>query len=171
MLIFISCIIAKQSAKLGSHFASLKMHHTHAYRKFHKMGSNAHIAICYRTSWCNLWSRIASHALSCNHSLWTIPLAGSNKNRHSFKNLAEDGTLNGKGASLCNSVPNIENGRMVCKNYGNGGKKCSPICNDGHQFYQKVAEQFIPRLFNPKQQTLTFQTSSLLPWTFQPKKS
>ena len=81
----------------------------------------------------------------CNRSLWTIHLAGSNKNRHSFKNLAEDGTLNGKGANLCNSVPNIENGRMVCKNYGNGGKKCSPICNDGHQFYQKVAEQFIPR--------------------------
>ena len=109
---------------------------------------------------------------SCNRSLWTIHLAGSNKNRHSFKNLAEDGTLNGKGANLCNSVPNIENGRMICKNYGNGGKKCSPICNDGHQFYQKVAEQFIPpRLFNPKQQPRTFQTSSLLSWTFQPQKS
>jgi len=67
------------------------------------------------------------------------PPTATKRHRNSFKNLAEDNT-NGKG-NICETVPNIENGRMVCKTYGSNGKKCSPICNEGHQFYQKFVSQ------------------------------
>ena len=68
------------------------------------------------------------------------PLAtNTNKHRNSFKNLAEDGANDIDNP--CGTVPSIENGRMVCKQYGGKGKKCSPICNDGHQFYQKFVSQ------------------------------
>ncbi len=41
----------------------------------------------------------------------------------------------------CDAVPSIENGRMACQPYGQNGKKCSPTCNEGHQFYQKFVGQ------------------------------
>ena len=62
--IFTFYIIAEKRANLGSHIASLKMHRTHAHRKFQKNGFAPahrnllpHIATCYHTS-------RASHALA-----------------------------------------------------------------------------------------------------------
>ena len=55
--------------------------------------------------------------------------------RNSFRNYAHQDNANDN--LLCDNVPNIENGRMECKPYGRGGKRCTPICNDHHQFYQK----------------------------------
>ena len=69
----------------------------------------------------------------------TATSSRTNRNRNRFKNLAED--ENNNNVNACTAVPNIENGRMVCKNYGISGKKCSPICNEGHQFYQKFVSQ------------------------------
>ena len=59
--------------------------------------------------------------------------------RHSFKNFAS--ASNDNRQNLCKSVPPIENGKMECQRYGSDGKKCSPVCNEGHQFYQKFSGQ------------------------------
>ena len=49
------------------------------------------------------------------------------------------GDMNG---SICDNVPSLENGQMSCRSYGlDGGKRCSPICNAGHKFYQKFSGQ------------------------------
>ena len=61
----------------------------------------------------------------------------ASQRRHSFKNFATEA----KNAKVCDPVPAIENGRMVCKLYGLDGKKCSPVCNEGHKFYQKFSGQ------------------------------
>ena len=61
--------------------------------------------------------------------------------RHSFKNHANIDHQTSDDARACDTVPNIENGRMLCRKYGLNGKKCSPTCNQGHQFYQKFVGQ------------------------------
>jgi hypothetical protein len=60
--------------------------------------------------------------------------------RQSFKNYAVEQD-SGDSRRVCDAVPSLENGRMVCKPYGNGGKRCTPVCNGGHQFYQKFVGQ------------------------------
>lgn len=66
-----------------------------------------------------------------------LPPPSTSRNRYSFKNHAEETS----SSSTCDSVPNIENGRMACQKYGQNGLKCAPQCNQGHQFYQKFAGQ------------------------------
>ena len=64
ILIFISYIIAENCAKLWSHIASLKIHRTHAHRKFQKNGfAPAHRNLLPHIATRNLLSHIASHAL------------------------------------------------------------------------------------------------------------
>ena len=87
---------------------------------------------------CGFTITVLENGSSASNSNLPPPTA-TKRNRNSFKNLAEDNT-NSK-VNICNTVPNIENGRMVCKSYGNNGKKCSPICNEGHQFYQKFVSK------------------------------
>ena len=61
---FTSYIIAEKRAKLGSHIASLKMHRTHAHRKFQQNGfAPAHHNLLPHIATRNLLSHIASHAL------------------------------------------------------------------------------------------------------------
>ena len=40
----------------------------------------------------------------------------------------------------CNNVPNLENGRMDCHDSALG-KKCTPVCEAGHSFYQKFTSR------------------------------
>ena len=54
----------------------------------------------------------------------------------SYSNLANSNQII-QDNNQCDNVPNIENGEMVCKRYGNGGKRCKPRCNQNHEFYQK----------------------------------
>ena len=78
--IFTFYIIAEKRANLGSHIASLKMHRTHAHRKFQKNGfAPAHRNLLPHIATRNLRSHIASHAL----------VASSNTSRflHSNTNL------------------------------------------------------------------------------------
>ncbi len=42
----------------------------------------------------------------------------------------------GASGSECDRVPEVENGKMVCSQLINRGKKCSPVCNPDHDFYQ-----------------------------------
>ena len=37
----------------------------------------------------------------------------------------------------CDKPPQIENGVMSCHRIAGGSKKCSPICNSKHDFYQR----------------------------------
>lgn len=62
----------------------------------------------------------------------------ANRRRPDFHNLA---TQNDVDSNTCKTVPDIENGRMMCQPYGADGQKCSPVCNEGHQFYQKFDGQ------------------------------
>ena len=65
--IFTFYIIAEKRANLGSHIASLKMHRTHAHRKFQKNGfAPAHRNLLPHIATRNLLSHIASHALVYN---------------------------------------------------------------------------------------------------------
>ncbi len=70
--------------------------------------------------------------------------------RQSFKNYAvpddgsdsaSRGTPKVEAAAACDHVPALENGKMLCKPYANNGKRCTPVCNDGHSFYQKFLGQ------------------------------
>ena len=79
ILIFISYIIAEKCLKLQSHIASLKMHRTHAHRKFQQNGfAPAHRNLLPHIATRNLLSHIASHALEITKEFW--------KNRH-FENM------------------------------------------------------------------------------------
>ena len=40
----------------------------------------------------------------------------------------------------CNQVPDVPNGRMVCLSHGDR-LKCTPVCEDGHVFYQKFSSR------------------------------
>ena len=61
ILIFLAYIIAEKLAKLQSHIASLKMHRTHAHRKFHQNGFvPAHRNLLPHIATRNLQSHIAS---------------------------------------------------------------------------------------------------------------
>lgn len=57
---------------------------------------------------------------------------GGGRNRHHGRNGGHHHLRH------CEKVPQIENGKMVCARIV-GGKKCSPVCNDGHEFYQKFS--------------------------------
>ena len=59
ILIFIAYIIAEKLAKLQSHIASLKMHHTSQVSTKWVCTRTLQLATAHR----NLWSHIASHAL------------------------------------------------------------------------------------------------------------
>jgi hypothetical protein len=62
--IFTSYIIAEKRVKLGSHIASLKMHRTHAHRKFQQNKfAPPHRNLQPHIATRNLLSHIASHAL------------------------------------------------------------------------------------------------------------
>ena len=72
ILIFISYIIAENCAKLWSHIASLKIHRTHAHRKFQKNGfarahRNSQLAIAHRKS-CLASDDYVSHIPNSNQS-------------------------------------------------------------------------------------------------------
>ena len=69
--IFTFYIIAEKRANLGSHIASLKMHRTHAHRKFQKNGfAPAHRNLLPHIATRNLLSHIASHDKYKDHPFW-----------------------------------------------------------------------------------------------------
>ena len=77
-----------------------------------------------------------------DHHLPSPVSNAANSRRNSFRNYAaviKDTNI--KDINLCDTVPNIENGRMKCLKYGRDGKRCSPVCNENHQFYQKFNGQ------------------------------
>ena len=47
----------------------------------------------------------------------------------------------------CNKVPQVENGHMACIRIV-GGKKCTPMCRTGHEFYQKFSKRHPSYLCN-----------------------
>ena len=47
--------------------------------------------------------------------------------------------MDDEGSQVCDEVPSLENGQMLCRPYGHNGKRCSPSCHQGHTFYQKFS--------------------------------
>ena len=48
----------------------------------------------------------------------------------------------------CDKPPQIENGVMSCRRIAGGSKKCSPVCNDKHDFYQRFSSRLPSYLCN-----------------------
>ena len=46
----------------------------------------------------------------------------------------------GNGGDECSSVPEVANGKMACLDQRQG-KKCTPVCDEGHVFYQKFSSR------------------------------
>ena len=104
--IFTFYIIAEKRANLGSHIASLKMHRTHAHRKFQKNGfAPAHRNLLPHIATRNLLSHIASHALVISeHSKVNIEAFS----RHSWDDLRLNwGRPQGK-LRACLGQPSLE---------------------------------------------------------------
>ena len=83
-----------------------------------------------------------NHSNNSDHLLPSPVSNAANSRRNSFRNYANNTNNKMKdNINLCDTVPNIENGQMKCLKYGRDGKRCSPVCNENHQFYQKFNGQ------------------------------
>ena len=83
-----------------------------------------------------------NHSNNSDHLLPSPVSNAANSRRNNFRNYANNTNNKMKdNINLCDTVPNIENGQMKCLKYGRDGKRCSPVCNENHQFYQKFNGQ------------------------------
>ena len=76
---------------------------------------------------------------------------GINNGRHHHKNTTEINVHQDNNKhyhKACDKPPQIENGVMSCKRIAGGSKKCSPICNEKHDFYQKFSSRLPSYLCN-----------------------